>query len=232
MSEKMPAIFCAIDKPDMAQAVSLCEQVSESGIGIKLGLELFNAAGPQGVAELQNQYPDLPVFLDLKYHDIPNTVAGAIRSVTQHVKPAFLNVHAAGGRAMMEAAKESCLEEVKLLAVTMLTSLDEKAIEEAGYKSGLQDRVVQMATLAKDCGLDGVVCSSHEIEILRKECGDDFVLMVPGIRPEGSAIGDQKRIMTPREAMDKGASHLVIGRPITQSDNPLHTAQEILGTLK
>ena len=132
---------------------------------------------------------------------------------------------------MMLQAKAACPKNTKLLAVTILTSLDENAITEVGYKEGLSKRVIQMAKLTKECGLDGIVCSSHEIDIIRKECGNDFILMVPGIRPEGSAVGDQKRIMTPRDAMDKGASHLVIGRPITQADNPAQAAQNIIDSL-
>jgi len=224
-------IFCAIDKADKNAALKLCEQIAPLGIGIKLGLEFFNAFGTQAVKEIQDQFPNVPIFLDLKYHDIPNTVAGAIRAVTQHVKPAYLNVHAAGGREMMMAAKAACPDNMKLIAVTILTSLDENAINEVGYKEGLSDRVIQMAKLTKECGLDGVVCSSHEIEKIRNNCGEDFALMVPGIRPAGSAQGDQKRIMTPRDAMDKGATHLVIGRPITQAESPATAAKDILESL-
>jgi len=224
-------IFCAIDKADKEVALKLCEAIAPLGIGIKLGLEFFNALGAQTVKEIQDKFPTVPVFLDLKYHDIPNTVAGAIRAVTEHVKPTYINVHAAGGREMMVAAKAACPNETKIIAVTMLTSLDETAIAEVGYKDGLSDRVVQMAKLTQECGLDGVVCSSHEIELIRAACGDDFALMVPGIRPAGSASGDQKRIMTPLDAMDKGATHLVIGRPITQAENPAQAAQEILNSI-
>lgn len=224
-------IFCAIDKASKQDALNICKAIAPLGIGIKLGLEFFNALGAQTVKEIQEAFPTVPIFLDLKYHDIPNTVAGAIRAVTQHVQPAYLNIHAAGGREMMMAAKAACPKETKLLAVTMLTSLDETAISEVGYVDGLSDRVVQMAKLTKECGLDGVVCSSHEIELIRDACGDDFILMVPGIRPIGSNAGDQKRIMTPREAMDKGATHLVIGRPITQAVNPAQAAQDILKDL-
>ncbi len=227
----LPSIFCAIDKPDLKSALTLCEQISQSGIGIKLGMEFFNALGPQGILEVHNAFPNTPIFVDLKYHDIPNTVASAIRSVTSQFKPAYLNVHAAGGIEMMRAAKAACPTETKLIAVTILTSLDEEAIKEVGYHDGVRERVVQMARLTQDAGLDGAVCSSHEIEAIREACGDDFALMVPGIRPAGSDIGDQKRIMTPAQAMDKGATHLVIGRPITQSDDPAKTAQDIINSL-
>ena len=226
-----PIIYCAIDKPDLDAALKLCEQITAEGLGIKLGLEFFNDLGIHGVKNIQNAYPDLPIFVDLKYHDIPNTVAGAIRAVTKDFAPAYLNVHAAGGKTMMKAAKETCPPKTKLLAVTILTSLDETAITEVGYKENVRDRVVQMAKLTQEAGLDGVVCSSHEIEAIREACGKDFILMVPGIRPAGSAQGDQKRIMTPKEAIDKGATHLVIGRPISQADDPAEAAKNILSSL-
>lgn len=224
-------IFCAIDKPDMDEAMRLCEDIAKAGASIKLGLEFFNALGLHGVKNIQNAFPTLPIFLDLKYHDIPNTVASAIRAVTKDFKPAYLNVHASGGLDMMKAAKAACPAETKLLAVTLLTSLDDQAIKEIGYQEGLKERVIQLAKLTQDAGLDGVVCSPHEIEALREACGKDFILMVPGIRPKGSDTGDQKRIMTPQEAMSKGATHLVIGRPITQSNNPKQAAKDILDSL-
>lgn len=230
MTHKMPPVFCAIDKPDLDAAKNICSAITQSGLGIKLGLEFFNALGPQGLKEIEKTFPTVPIFLDLKYHDIPNTVASAIRAVTKDFKPAYLNVHAAGGFEMMRSAKDACPPETKLLAVTILTSLDESAIEEMGYQPNIRDRVIQMAKLAQEAGLDGIVCSSHEIEDVRKACGEDFALMVPGIRPAGSASGDQKRIMTPREALAKGATHLVIGRPITGAENPAKAAQDILDT--
>ena len=231
MMSNTPAIFCAIDKPDMEAALELCEAIAASGIGIKLGLEFFNALGVHGVKNIQNAFPDTPIFLDLKYHDIPNTVAGAVRAVTKDFKPAYLNIHASGGLEMMKAAKAACPPETKLLAVTLLTSLDEQAIGQIGYQENLTERVIQLAKLTKEAGLDGVVCSSHEIEAIRAACGDDFILMVPGIRPAGSDIGDQKRVTTPREALDKGATHLVIGRPISQADDPRAAVAKILEDL-
>ncbi len=225
-------VFCAIDKPDMAEAMRLCEGITKAGANIKLGLEFFNALGLHGVKNIQNAFPSLPIFLDLKYHDIPNTVAGAIRAVTKDFKPAYLNVHAAGGLEMMRAAKAACPPETKLLAVTILTSLDEEAVTQVGYQAGIRNRVVQMAKLTQEAGLDGVVCSSHEIEAIREACGDDFILMVPGIRPAGSDVADQKRVMTPINAMRSGATHLVIGRPITQANNPQKAAEDILESLK
>lgn len=224
-------IFCAIDTADLDRACDLAEKIAPVTGGIKLGLEFFNAFGLQGVERVLKAAPDARLFMDLKFHDIPNTVAGAVRSVCANFSPAYLNVHAAGGRAMMEAAKAACSSETKLLAVTLLTSLDESAIEEVGYVSGLPERVEQLAMLVKSSGLDGVVCSAHEIARLREICGEDFALMVPGIRPKGSDVGDQKRVMTPEHAIEAGATHLVIGRPITGADDPARSAEEILAGL-
>jgi orotidine-5'-phosphate decarboxylase len=230
MTNNLPIIFCAIDTPDIDQAIQTAQSL-QSTCGIKLGMEFFNAHGPQGVQAVMDANKGTPLFLDLKYKDIPNTVAGSIRAVTQTVEPAFLNVHADGGAAMMRAAKAACPPETKLLAVTILTSIDPDALDEIGQGRDTVAQVRKLALLAQESGLDGVVCSSHEIEAVRAACGDDFILMVPGIRPEGSAANDQKRIMTPKQAKDKGATHLVIGRPITQSESPAQTAQAIVATL-
>lgn len=231
MTNTTPLIYCAIDKPDLNAALKLCAEITSAGLGIKLGLEFFNALGISGVKEIQKKYPDLPIFLDLKYHDISNTVASAIRAVTKDFTPAYLNVHAAGGLDMMKTAKAACPAETKLLAVTILTSLDENAINQVGYANSIRDQVVKMAKLTQDAGLDGVVCSSHEIEAIREACGENFTLMVPGIRPEGSEAGDQSRIMTPRDAINKGANHLVIGRPISQAETPAQTAKDIMDSI-
>lgn len=225
-------VFCAVDKPDIEAAIKLCTVIQETGIGIKLGLEFFNALGPQGVEKIQTEFPNIPVFMDMKYYDIPNTVAGAVRAISKNLKPAYLNVHASGGLEMMQAAKDACAPQTKLIAVTILTSFDEQGMSEAGYKDNIRERVVEMARLTQKAGLDGIVCSSHEIDIIRKECGKDFILMVPGIRPAGSNTDDQKRVLTPKEAIDKGATHLVIGRPISQADNPLKAVQDILTSLE
>lgn len=225
-----PKIFCAIDTNDLERARYLVEAVSGQ-CGIKLGLEFFNAHGVKGVKDLMKPYPDTPLFLDLKYHDIPNTVAGAIRAVTHRLKPAYLNVHASGGLDMMKAAKDACPPETKLLAVTVLTSIDAETLKAVGQGMDAQAQVKRLALLTQRAGLDGVVCSSHEIELIRQTCGEDFVAMVPGIRPAGSSSGDQKRIMTPQEAINKGATHLVIGRPITGSDDPANASIEILQSL-
>lgn len=225
-----PKIFCAVDTNDINVAIQTAQSV-EGLCGIKLGLEFFNAHGVKGVKDVMKAVGDVSLFLDLKYHDIPNTVAGAIRAVTYRLKPAYINVHATGGLDMMKAAKDACPPETKLLAVTVLTSIDADTLDSVGQGNDPKSQVERLAKLAKDAGCDGVVCSSHEIETIRAACGDDFITMVPGIRPAGTDAGDQKRIMTPKEAIDKGATHLVIGRPITQADNPAQMARDIMESI-
>ncbi len=227
-----PKIFCAIDTDDLDHACALAKEIAPVTGGIKLGLEFFNNFGPQGIEKVLKAAPDAHLFIDLKFHDIPNTVAGAVRGICSNFAPEYLNVHAAGGLEMMQAAKNACANNTKLLAVTVLTSLDQNAIAQVGYDRSVSDQVERMAQLTQKAGLDGVVCSAHEIELLRKACGDNFALMVPGIRPAGTSKGDQKRIMTPCEALNAGATHLVIGRPITGSDNPSRAAATILNTIK
>ncbi len=226
-----PIIFCAIDTNDLDRAINLASQIAPVTGGIKLGLEFFNANGLEGVKRVLDSAPDAKLFLDLKLHDIPNTVARAVKSICDSVTPAFLNVHASGGSEMMKAARQACPQSVKMLSVTLLTSLDESAIKEIGFCSGIAARVEQLALLSKNSDMDGVVCSAHEIKALRKSCGDDFTLMVPGIRPKGANKGDQKRVMTPEKALAAGANHLVIGRPITGSSDPARAAQDILDSL-
>lgn len=230
--ENRPLIFCALDTSDLDQAQSWAAQIGPVTGALKLGMEFFNSFGPQGIEAVQKAAPDAALFIDLKFHDIPNTVAGAVRTICTHFAPAYLNVHAAGGQAMMEAAKTACTPGSKLLAVTILTSLDQAAIKQVGYDRRLQDQVVQMALLAENAGLDGVVCSSHEIERIRQACAPFFETMVPGIRPAGSAHSDQSRVMTPKDAVHIGATHLVIGRPITGAPDPVKAAQEIMDTLR
>lgn len=225
-----PVIFAAIDTNDLEHAKDLMFAIAPVTSGIKLGLEFFNAFGPQGVEIMLAEKPDAQLFLDLKFHDIPNTVAGAVKAITSRLKPAYINVHAAGGEDMMKAAKAACPSTTKMLAVTVLTSLDDTALSAVGQGSS-SAQVKKLAKLAQECGLDGVVCSAHEIDMLRKECGPGFILMVPGIRPEGSSADDQKRIMTPKLALEKGASHLVIGRPITAAPDPAQAAKDILSSL-
>ena len=226
-----PKIFCAADSDNFDTIEALAGGGRAGGAGLKLGLQFFNRFGPEGVAQIQNAAPDLPIFLDLKYYDIPNTVAGAVRSVLQVVQPAFINVHASGGQEMMERAVEASGGRSKVLAVTILTSFDQQGFEKAGYAGEIAERVNALAQLAKKSGMDGVVCSPHEVALLRETCGDNFILMAPGIRPEGSAKDDQKRVMTPREAIEAGASHLVIGRPITQAPDPVEAISGIYKTL-
>ncbi|HMM15820.1 MAG TPA: orotidine-5'-phosphate decarboxylase [Parvibaculum sp.] len=228
----MNPIFCALDTIDEARATSLARGLRGSVGGVKLGMEFFYARGPQGYRAVAEA--GLPVFLDLKLHDIPNTVAGGIRAVLP-LRPAIVNVHAAGGLAMMraaaEAAQEAGRERPLVIAVTVLTSLDETDLAATGVTGAPADHVLRLAHLAAKAGLDGVVCSAHEIEGLRRELGPDFKLIVPGIRPAGSDIGDQKRIMTPAEALARGADVLVIGRPITGAADPREAAEAISASL-
>ncbi len=229
-SNGFPLIYCAIDTKDLGQAIELSTAVSEAGCGVKLGLEFFNVHGPQGVQTVLENRVKPSVFLDLKYHDIPNTVAGAV-SAAASLDVSFLNVHASGGAEMMLSAKGACANNTRLLAVTVLTSLDDSVLKDVGQHAPASEQVMRLAHLTHQCGLEGVVCSSHEIKLLRNTLPNDFVLMVPGIRPEGSDVGDQKRIMTPRQAVDAGATHLVIGRPITQAKNPAQMALDIYASI-
>ncbi len=226
----LPKIYCAVDTPDLNTAKEIIAKISPAGIGVKLGMEFFNANGPQGVIEILESCNHPPIFLDLKYHDIPNTVAGAVRAASK-LGVSYLNVHASGGLEMMRAAKESCAPETKLLAVTLLTSIDQQEANRIGYEGSVSERVVALAKLTQEAGLDGVVCSAHEIKAIRDTCGPDFVLMVPGIRPAGAEAGDQKRVMTPKDAVATGATHLVIGRPITKADDPATAAKEIMDSI-
>jgi orotidine-5'-phosphate decarboxylase len=223
-------IICAIDTTDIAQAKKLVAAVRPHVGAVKLGLEFFVAHGAAGVREVAG---DAPLFLDLKFHDIPNTVAGAVRS-TEGINCFLLTLHAAGGAAMLRAAKEAALtlsSKPQVVAVTLLTSLDAQDVADIGVVDGIPAQVKRLAELTHQSGVDGVVCSPHEIEILRKHLPADFVLVVPGIRPAGSASGDQKRTMTPKEAVAAGATYVVIGRPITESADPARAAADILASL-
>ena len=227
----MNPILVALDTTDADYARSLAERVRGSVGGLKLGLDFFNAHGPDGVRPFLEM--GLPVFLDLKYHDIPNTVAGAARAAAA-LGVSILNVHAQGGAAMMKAALEavkSVSPSTKLIAVTMLTSLSDEDLPTVGLTPPVGDQVLRLASLTQQAGLDGVVCSAHEITRLRAELGPDFMLVVPGIRPAGSDAGDQKRVMGPAEAMAAGASKLVIGRPITAAQDPGQAARDIAESL-
>lgn len=227
-------VICAIDTPHVQEAAKLAAEVKPHVGAIKLGLEFFTANGPAGIRAVQES--GAPLFLDLKFHDIPNTVAGAIRSAC--ALGAFITtIHAGGGRDMMKAAIEAAKEAEALsgtrplvVGVTVLTSMDAADIAEVGVQADTQAQVRRLALLARESGLDGIVCSPHEITAIRAECGKDFTLVVPGIRPAGSEQGDQKRIMTPAEALQAGADYLVIGRPITQAASPAQAAQAIAAT--
>ncbi len=228
----MNPIFCAIDTPDLAAAESLVAAIAPHVGGIKLGLEFFLKQGAEGYGRLAAQ--GLPIFLDLKLHDIPNTVAGAVSSVLA-LKPAFVTIHATGGAAMLRAAAHAATQaketRPKLLAVTLLTSLDAQDLADLGITESPKDHVRRLARLAQVSGMDGVICSPEEIADLRAEFGPDFTLMVPGIRPEGSESHDQKRVLTPRQAQESGATHLVIGRPITKAQNPAAAARDLAAGL-
>ena len=220
-------IYVAIDTPDLTRAQSLAKSVRNHVGGIKLGLEFFCANGHHGVHEMAKI--GLPIFLDLKLHDIPNTVAKAVQAL--HVlEPAILTLHAAGGRAMLEDAKAAAGVNTKVVAVTVLTSLDASDLNEIGYARNAAAQVERLADLAQDAGLDGIVCSGEEVGLVRKRWADGF-FVVPGVRPANGAMGDQKRAVTPRAAINAGASIIVVGRPISQAENPDLAAREIEATL-
>lgn len=220
-------IYVAIDTPDMDRAKAIATAVRRHAGGLKLGLEFFCHNGRHGVMELAEL--GLPIFLDLKLHDIPNTVAKSIQALAP-ITPAVLTVHAAGGRAMLEDAKAAAPADTKVVAVTVLTSLDGEDLSSIGFTSDNHGQVERLATLAREAGLDGIVCSGNEVAAARRRWRDGF-FVVPGIRPANSHAGDQKRVMTPRGAIDAGASILVIGRPITGAGDPAIALREIAGTL-
>lgn len=228
-------IYCAIDTPLRARAEELAAMLSGAVGGLKIGMEYFYAHGGDGYRALAAF--DQPIFLDLKLHDIPNTVASAIRALAP-LQPALLNVHAGGGAAMMRAAADAAseardkgLSAPHMLAVTILTSLEESDLHDMGVHGTPREQVLRLAHLAKANGMDGVVCSAHEIEALRAELGPEFKLIVPGIRPAGSAAHDQKRVMTPEAAKAAGADILVIGRAITGAEDPHQAALNIAAGL-
>jgi orotidine-5'-phosphate decarboxylase len=235
----MTQVFCAIDTTDRDRAVSLAMELNGIVGGLKIGLEYFTARGPAGVAEIRDVARDMKIFLDLKLHDIPNTVAGAVKAAV-HCQADFLTIHASGGRDMMRAAVAAAAEEEqktgyaapKILAVTVLTSLDAAVLESVGQEAPLEKQVLRLARLAKESGVQGLVCSPQEIALLKRELGQDILLVVPGIRPAESATGDQKRVMTPQEAMAAGADWLVIGRPITEAKSPVEAARGIVSSLR
>ena len=220
-------IYVAIDTPDMERARTIATAVKRHAGGLKLGLEFFCHNGRTGVMELAEL--GLPVFLDLKLHDIPNTVAKAVQALSP-ITPAVLTVHAAGGRAMLEDAKAAAPAGTKVVAVTVLTSLDGNDLDSIGVADDSHAQVERLAGLAREAGLDGIVCSGNEVAAARTTWKDGF-FVVPGIRPADAAAGDQKRVMTPRKAIDAGASILVIGRPVTAAEDPATALRKIAGTL-
>ena len=229
-------IFVALDLTDEEEARALARRLTGHVGGFKLGLEFFSANGPDAVRAIVDT--GLKVFLDLKFHDIPNTVAGAVRAATA-TGVSILNVHASGGLDMMRAAAEAAavgaerhgVSKPIVAAVTVLTSMDTSDLDMVGQRGPADEQVARLAQLTKDAGLDGVVCSPAESAAVRDACGDDFVRIVPGIRPSWASTDDQKRITTPRQALDAGATYLVIGRPITQADDPVEAAFRIAGEM-
>ncbi|BAF59986.1 MAG: orotidine-5'-phosphate decarboxylase [Pelotomaculum sp.] len=234
---KNPLII-ALDVDTAEEAVCLAGRLGPYAGGFKVGMQLFYSAGPEAVRRLREK--KAPVFLDLKLHDIPNTAAAAARALAR-LGVSILNVHAAGGRAMMQAAAEAAREEAEkaginrplVVAVTVLTSMDQEMFnKEAGMAGPICDRVAAWSLLAREAGLDGVVASPREIEVVRKACGPGFVIITPGIRPSGAARDDQKRTMTPREAIALGANWLVVGRPVTAAADPVKAIKDILDDIK
>lgn len=231
-----PLVFVALDFPDGPAAWKMVESLRSVNPYFKVGLELFVSEGPAFVRKLVAA--DCKVFLDLKFHDIPNTVAGAVRS-TVRTGAGWINVHSGGGSHMMRAAAEAAKEEAirlglvppKMIGVTVLTSLSDEDVQEIGFPRSASAQVKHLVELAQSSGLDGVVCSPEEIALVRALAPVDFLTMVPGIRPRGADAGDQKRIMTPREAAKAGATCLVVGRPVTKAKDPLSALESILGEL-
>jgi orotidine-5'-phosphate decarboxylase len=224
----MKPIFVAIDTPGMDRAIALAEAVRGEAGGVKLGLEFFAGQGPDGVRRIADM--GLDIFLDLKLHDIPNTVAKAVEALAP-LSPAILTVHAAGGQAMLEAAKRAAPSGTKVVGVTVLTSLDAPDLATAGVFGSPEEQVQRLANLARESCLDGIVCSGAEVRAAKAGWPDGF-FVVPGVRPEGAQPGDQKRIVTPRDALRDGASVLVIGRPITAAPDPAAAIRDIAASFK
>lgn len=224
-------IVIALDFADAKPALEFVQQIDPKLCRVKVGKELFTAAGPQLIEQLVKR--DFSVFLDLKFHDIPNTVAKACEAASR-LGVWMLNVHASGGLAMMQAAREGVNKsghDPLLIAVTVLTSMAEAELAQVGVQGTLLDHVKRLALLTQQAGLDGVVCSAQEASMLRAACGPDFCLVTPGIRPADAAKDDQTRIVTPTQALSLGASYLVIGRPITQATNPLQALEQIIKSI-
>ena len=220
-------IIVALDFPNAASALSLVDRLDPELCRLKVGKELFTRTGPDFVKDLIKR--DFDVFLDLKFHDIPNTVAGAVAAAAD-LGVWMVNVHAGGGRAMMEAARKALPAEqgTLLIAVTVLTSMGDEDLRELNVSATSEEQVMTLATLTRDCGLDGVVCSAMETSMLRQSLGQSLLLVTPGIRPVGDSKDDQKRVMTPGEAIQDGSNYLVIGRPVTQAEDPIAKLEQIM----
>jgi orotidine-5'-phosphate decarboxylase len=232
MSSTTSPVIVALDYDDPRQALSLAQRLDPMSCRLKVGKELFTAAGPAVVEELQTLGFEL--FLDLKFHDIPNTVASALRSAAS-LGVWMVNVHASGGRRMLEASVDalaSASSHPTLIGVTVLTSMDAADFSELSYRDSLEQQVMRLASLCQDCGLQGVVCSAREAAHLRRELGEAFQLVTPGIRPPGAATDDQRRIVTPVDAVAAGSSYLVIGRPITRAEDPAAALATINASLQ
>ncbi len=235
-TDKRVSLFCALDHGIHEQVYKTAESIAEIVDGLKLGLEYFTAVGPSGVDKISKL--GLPIFLDLKLHDIPNTVMGAVRSLVP-LSPYYLTLHASGGERMLYAASQTAHEEAsklslptpKLLAVTILTSLNSEDLLKQGISGQVTDQTLRLAELSQQAGMDGVVCSPQEIRSIRNNCGNCFDIVVPGIRQTGDANQDQKRVMTPSQAVEAGADVLVVGRPITSAPNPASAAKNIVTQL-
>jgi orotidine-5'-phosphate decarboxylase len=224
-------IVVALDYPTAQQAIAMAKQLDPSKCRVKVGKELFTASGPAVLEQLHKM--DFDVFLDLKFHDIPNTCAGAVAAAAE-LGVWMVNVHASGGERMMVAAAEAIANKHHkplLIAVTVLTSMEQSDLAGIGLDVSPQQQVERLAKLSKQSGMDGVVSSAQEIELIKNLCGNDFLTVTPGIRPEGSTAGDQRRIMTPRQAYDAGGDYMVIGRPITQAKNPEQACLDIIDSL-
>lgn len=226
MSKQDPKIIVALDYPDQSQAMAFVDRVDPSLCKLKVGFELFVAEGPRFVESLSNRGFD--VFLDLKFHDIPNTVASACKTASR-LGVWMINVHASGGSRMMEAAREAVEGEAnqpKLIAVTILTSMDDQDLQQLKIENTAREQALYLSRLTRQAGLDGVVCSAQEASAMRELNGEDFLLVTPGIRPAGAEQGDQKRVVTPEDAFKAGSSYLVMGRPITRADDPVAVLQQ------
>lgn len=226
-------LIVALDVPTAAQAMALVDELGDSVSYYKVGMELYYAAGADVLAYLKGKGKH--VFLDLKLHDIPNTVASALKVLTR-LGADMMNVHAVGGPKMMEEAAKAVKQQAedlgipcpKLIAVTILTSMDAAQFAAAGYTGEIQDQVVRLAKLAKACGLDGVVASPMEASAIRSACGEDFYIVTPGVRPAGAALNDQSRVATPAGAFKNGSTHIVVGRPITKAEDKRAAAVAIV----